>query len=279
MPRSSVERVRVLGVRRGVGAEHALRLRVRLDERHLRLVASGEAQVVERHLVDREDRDRRAVLRTHVAERDAIGDRQVRQAGTEELDELADDALLAQRFGDREHEVGRRRAFRQTARQLVADDLRNEHRARLAEHRGLRLDPADAPADDAEAVDHRGVRIGAEDGIRIREHAITRRVAADDARQVLDVDLMDDARLGRHDAEVAERGLSPAQEHVPLAVAVVLELRVQLERVGPAEVIDLHRVIDDELDRLQRVHAIRVAAERDDAVAHGGEIRRCTARR
>ena len=45
----------------------------------LRRVAAGQPQVVERHLVDREDRDRRAVLRAHVAERHAVGDRQVRR--------------------------------------------------------------------------------------------------------------------------------------------------------------------------------------------------------
>ena len=97
-------------------------------------------------------------------------------------------------------------------------------------------------------------------------------VAADDAREILDVDLVHDAGLGRHHAEVAERGLAPAQEHVALAIAVVLEIGVQLQRVGGAEVIDLHRVIDDELDRLQRVDLVRIAAERDDAVAHRGEI-------
>ena len=99
-----------------------------------------------------------------------------------------------------------------------------------------------------------------------------RLVAADDAREVLDVDLMDDAGLGRHDAEVAERRLAPAQEHVALAVALVLEVGVQLERVRAAEVIDLHRVIDDELDRLQRIDLLGIAAERGDAVAHRGEI-------
>jgi hypothetical protein len=41
--------------------------------------------------------------------------------------------------------------------QLEPDDLGNEHRDRLAEHRGFGLDAADAPAHDAEAVDHRGV--------------------------------------------------------------------------------------------------------------------------
>ena len=42
--------------------------------------------------------------------------RQVLEARAEELDELADDAVLAQRLGDGQHEVGRRRAFRQAAR-------------------------------------------------------------------------------------------------------------------------------------------------------------------
>ncbi len=66
--------------------------------------------------------------------------------------------------------------------------------------------------------------------------------------------------------------LAPAEERVALAVARELELRVQRERVGAPEVVHLHRVVDDELDRLQRVDAIGVAAERDDRVAHGRQI-------
>ena len=75
--------------------------------------ARGQPQVIERHRVDRENRDRRAVLGTHVAERRAIRNRQMLQALAEELDELADDLLLAQHFRHREHEVCRRRAFAQ----------------------------------------------------------------------------------------------------------------------------------------------------------------------
>jgi hypothetical protein len=48
---------------------------------------------------------------------------------------------------------------------------------------------------------------------------------------VLDVDLVHDAGARRHDLEVVERGLAPAQELVALAVALVLELDVALERV------------------------------------------------
>ena len=94
----------------------------------------------------------------------------------------------------------------------------------------------------------------------------------DDAREVLQVHLVDDAGVRRHDAEIPERVLAPAKERVPLLVARKLQLRVQLERVELSEIVDLHRVIDDELDRLERVDAIGIAAETRDALAHGGEI-------
>ena len=97
-------------------------------------------------------------------------------------------------------------------------------------------------------------------------------LAEHDPREVFDVDLMHDAGVRRHDAEIPEGVLPPAQERVALAVARELELGVQLKGVGAAEVVDLHRVIDDELDRLQRVDAIGIAAEPNHAVAHRGEI-------
>ncbi len=53
----------------------------------------------------------------------------------------------------------------------------------------------------------------------------------DDLRQVLDVHLVDDAGSGRHDLEIVEGGLSPAQELVALTVALVLDLDVALERI------------------------------------------------
>ena len=86
---------------------------------------------------------------------------------------------------------------------------------------------------------------------------------------------MDDPGVRRHDTEIAEGVLAPAQERVPLFVARELELGVQLELrgAGLAEMVDLDGVIDDELDpRLQRVDAIRIAPEAGDAVAHGREI-------
>ena len=84
-----------------------------------------------------------------------------------ELDELADDAALAQHLGDGQHEVGGGRALGQLAAQLEAEHLRDQQRHRLAEHRRLGLDPADAPAEHAEPVDHRRVRVGPDERVGI----------------------------------------------------------------------------------------------------------------
>ena len=49
---------------------------------------------------------------------------------------------------------------------------------------------------------------------------------ADDAREVLQVDLVDDSSVGRHNAEALEGLLPPAQELVALAVTFKLALRI-----------------------------------------------------
>ena len=84
---------------------------------------------------------------------------------SEVLDELPDDPGPAQDLRHREDEVGRGGALRQRPVEPEADDLRDEHRDRLAEHRGLGLDPADTPAEHPEPVDHRRVRVGADERV------------------------------------------------------------------------------------------------------------------
>ena len=155
----------------------------------------------------------------------------------------------------------------QRAAQLEADDLRHEHRERLPEHRRLGLDPADAPAEHAEAVDHRRVRVGADERVGERDAV----AVLDDAREVLEVHLVADAGARRHDLEAAERLLAPAQEEVALAVALELELDVAPERHARRERVDLHRVVDHELGRDQRVD-LRRARRR-------GRPSRCASRR
>ena len=131
------------------------------------------------------------------------------EPGAEELDELADHAVLAQHLGDREHQVGGGGALGEARpTQAEADHLRDQHRDRLAEHRRLGLDAADAPAEDAEAVDHGGVGVGADQGVGIGP--ARPRVRHHHPRQVLEVDLVDDAGGRRHDAEVVEGASGPS---------------------------------------------------------------------
>ena len=78
--------------------------------------------------------------------------------------------------------------------------------------------------------------------------------------------------VGRDDDEALERRLAPAQELVALLVALVLALGVDAQGVARAEGVDLHRVVDHQLGRHQRVDLRRVAAELGHRVAHRGEV-------
>ncbi len=147
----------------------------------------------------------------------------------------------------------------------------NQHRHRLPQHCGLGLDAADAPAQHAETVLHRGVAVGAHAGIGVGDTSVASR-GHHHAGQVLDVDLVHDAGARRHDLEVVERALAPAQELIALTVALVFDLDVALERVGGAEQIGDHRVVDHQVGRRQRVDLVRVATELADGLAHGGEV-------
>src|SRR5581483_3732052 len=84
-----------------------------------------------------------------------------------------------------------------------------------------------------------------------------------------------DAAHGRDDAEVAECFLSPLQKFIALAVALELDFRVALQSVGCGEEIHLNGVVNDEVNRYERIDLLRVAAEASDRGAHGGQIHDC----
>ncbi len=162
-----LQRRREERVRAGVAVKHALLAGVGIDQLERLGRAAGQLQVAQRLGVDREDRAGRAELRRHVADRRPVGEAELGQARTEELDELGDDAVLAQHLGHGQDQVSRGRPLGQLAVQLEADHLGQQHRYRLAQHRRLRLDPADTPAEHTEAVDHRRVRVGADQRVGI----------------------------------------------------------------------------------------------------------------
>ena len=153
--------------------------------------------------------------------------------------------MFPQHLGDPEDEIRGGCPVRKRAGESEADDLREQHVDRLADHDRLGLDAAHTPANDPEAVDHRRMRVGADKRVRIESTG----VVPDDLGQVLEVDLMHDSRGRRHDMEVVEGRLSPLEELVSLHVPRELHLGVDPECVRRVERIDLDRVIDNEIGR------------------------------
>ena len=94
---------------------------------------------------------------------------------------------------------------RKLAGQMHADDFRREEINRLPEHPGFRFDAAHAPADDAEAIDHGRVRIGADERVGIEDLISIRfRLPAQHALgEIFEIDLMHDADAGRHELKVS----------------------------------------------------------------------------
>ena len=232
-----------------------------------------ELEVAKRLCVDREDRARAAELRGHVPDRGPVGERQVRQARAVELHELAHHTMSAEHLGHGQHEVSGGRSFLELAGQLEADHLRYQHRHGLPEHRGLGLDPADTPSQHAQAIDHRGVRVGADQRVGIGAGRVGRILVDEhDPREVLEVHLVDDAGVGRDNAEVLERALAPPQEGVALLVSLEFELGVALERPRGPEHVDLYGVVDHQLSRHQRIDLGLIAPQLAHRLPHRGEV-------
>ena len=147
--------------------EKSLLAAVGFDQSDLLVGAAAEFQILQAFFVDGEDAAGGAVFGRHVGDGGAVGERKIAQAGTEVLDKFSDNAVLAQHLGNGENEIGGGSAFTQASGKLHANDQRNQHGDGLPEHGGFGLDAADAPSQNAEAVDHRGVTVGAYEGVGI----------------------------------------------------------------------------------------------------------------
>ncbi len=253
-----------------------MRLAVGLHESHPRGGPPRESQILERLGVHGEEGTGGSVLGGHVPERGPVGEREASETVAVELDELAHHALLPELLCHGEDEIRRRRALRERTGELEADDLTDQEAHGLAQHGRLGFDAAHAPTQDSEPVHHRGVAVGPDERVRIGDlrgaHSGRAVRVEDDAGEVLDVDLVDDAGVGGHDAEVGEGLLPPAQEDVPLAVPLVLEAGVDLRGPEAAECVDLDGVIDHQLGGEQRIDPSRIGAHGRESVPHRRQV-------
>ncbi len=261
---------------RGARPEHALRRRIGFDERDAVVAPVRRIEVVDGLGIDGEEAAGRAIFRRHIRNSGAIGERQAVEAWTIELDEFVHDAELAQHLGHGQHEVGRGSAFLELVGQLEAHDLGQQHGQGLTQHHGLGLDPADAPAQHSQGIDHRGVGIRADQRVRVgnldRRTLVLLLAGPDRLGQIFEVHLMANAGARGHDPEVRKGFLAPPQEAIALAVALVFQGHVVAERLRGPELVDDDGMVDDEVDRNQRVDLVDVAAELLHRVAHGREV-------
>ena len=120
------------------------------------------------------------------------------------------------------------------------------------------------------------MRIRADQRVRIGHFdPVLVRVGPDGLRQIFQVDLVADAGAGGHDAEVVKGGLTPFQEGIAFHVAFVFAVHVHLECARVAKFVDHDRVVDDQINRVQRVDLFCVPTQRHDGVAHGCKVNDC----
>ena len=249
-------------------APHVLGFEIIAERDYFRVGAAGGAEVIERLVINGEETHRRAILGRHVGDGGTVGDGQALRASAVELHKLADHLRFAQQLRDMQREVGRGHAGPQHAGHVHADDFGCEEIDRLPEHAGFGFDAADAPADNAEAVDHGGVRVGADQRVGIINIAGMQHAFG----EIFEIHLVDDADAGRNDLEGLERLLAPLQQLVAFPVALELKINVLLKRGRGAEEIHLHRVIHHKVNRHERLDDGWVFAEALDSGTHRRQI-------
>src|SRR5205809_7995506 len=83
---------------------------------------------------------------------------------------------------------------------------------------------------------------------------------------------MHDADSRRNELESLESLLTPLKKLVTLAIALELHVQIEFQRARRTEEIDLHRVIDNQIDRHERLDDLRIAAEPLHSAAHRRQI-------
>src|SRR4029077_19877587 len=76
----------------------------------------------------------------------------------------------------------------------------------------------------------------------------------------------------RNELESFESLLSPLEKLVTLAIALELHVQIEFQRARRTKEIDLHREIENQIDRRERLDDLRVASEPLHRAAHRREI-------
>ena len=140
------------------------------------------------------------------ADRRAVGEREADEPVPEVLDELPDHACRPQQLRDGQHQIGRSRALRHRAREPEADDLGiSIDTASPSIAASASMPPTPQPSTPSPLIIV--VCESVPTSVSGNAMAVAR---LDHAREELEVDLVHDAGVRRHDLEVVEGRLAPA---------------------------------------------------------------------
>ena len=95
----------------------------------------------------------------------------------------------------------------------------------MAQHARFGFDATNSPADNANAINHGGVAIGADDAIGIGDTAFVVNATG----EILQIDLVHDADAGRNDLEGIEGLHAPLHELITLFVSLKFKLHVEVK--------------------------------------------------
>ena len=231
-------------------------------------ISPGVAEVLKRFFIDGEKAHRRAIFGRHVGDRRSIGRVEICRPFAKIFNELPYHIGLPKHLGDTKHKVGGGGSLRKLAGEMNADDVGSQKVNGLPKHSGFGFDTANAPSDYSEAVDHRCVRISSDKSVgeidaASFEHAL---------RKIFEVHLVNDPDPRRYDAETVKCLSAPLEKAVSLLIAAKLHLHVSLICGLAARIIDLHRMIDHEIDGDKRFDHAGVLAHPLDRRAHRRQV-------
>ena len=140
----------------------------------------------------------------------------------------------------------------------------------MTEHASLGLNSADAPANDSKTVNHRGVGVCSDEGVWVGDDgAIGLFFRKDATGEIFEVNLMNNSDSWGNNAKCLEGLLSPFEEFVAFPVTFEFVLHVEHERLFCAVDVDLHGVIDDEIDGYKRFNEFGIFFKAGYGIPHG----------
>ena len=251
---------------------HALSFCISFDKCNPLFFTTCHIEVTDSFLVNREKAACCAIFRAHIANCRTIGQSHMFKTRAEEFDEFADHAFFTQHLCYGQNKIGSCYAFLEFAGQTEADNLRQQHGNRLSKHCRFSFNTANAPAKNTQTIDHSGVGIGTNAGIRIGYRVAVFFSRPNTLGKVFKIDLMANAGPRGNNAEIPEGLLPPFQKPVAFAITFIFEFFIVLESQRIAKIVNDHRVINNKVDRNQRIDFFRIFTKFHHCVTHGCKI-------